>query len=243
MGFNSNYQRDEHAHWLDGIDLRADAPYDHANDHLYDTGRYISPDDSSDNSHDNRHDSLHGSTQGNHHDSSYDSHHDSSYDSRQGYYHDDSYGSRRDSHDNYRRYDGDSAQARYEYSMSDSDDDNDNNKRQHNRQQTNRDSEHLSYNPYTTDSVYVDKPKSHIVWAVLCTALCCIPFGIVSIVYASKVESLWNIGAFKEAHEAARKAKVWALWGMVIGIGYILITFISTAIYFISLPVDYGHVG
>ncbi len=114
--------------------------------------------------------------------------------------------------------------------------------RQYSRQQTNRDSERPPYTPYTTDSAYADKPKTHLVWAVLCTLLCCIPFGIVSIVYASKVESLWNIGAFKEAHDAARKARLWALWGFVIGIGYILLTFISAAIYFISLPVDYGYV-
>ena len=29
------------------------------------------------------------------------------------------------------------------------------------------------------------KPDNNLVWAILCTLLCCLPFGIVSIVYAS----------------------------------------------------------
>jgi len=67
------------------------------------------------------------------------------------------------------------------------------------------------------ESVPTSKPDSNLVWAILCTVLCCMPLGIVSIVYSSKVDSLWSIGAFKEAYDAAATAKKWAIWGAIIG--------------------------
>ena len=62
------------------------------------------------------------------------------------------------------------------------------------------------------------KPDSNLVWAILCTVLCCMPFGIVSIVYAAKVDSLWYAGRQQEALDAANSAKKWALWGAIISI-------------------------
>ena len=38
------------------------------------------------------------------------------------------------------------------------------------------------------------------------------PLGIVSIVYASKVESFWSIGQKEAAYDASNKAKKWAIW-------------------------------
>ncbi len=61
------------------------------------------------------------------------------------------------------------------------------------------------------------KPDSNLVWAILCTVLCCMPLGIVSIVYATKVDSLWTVGSYHEAYDASSKAKKWALWGAIGG--------------------------
>ncbi len=55
------------------------------------------------------------------------------------------------------------------------------------------------------------KPDNCLVWAILTTVLCCLPFGIVSIVYASKVDSEWALGHYDEAEDAARKARTWAI--------------------------------
>ncbi|MCM1300360.1 MAG: CD225/dispanin family protein [Alistipes senegalensis] len=55
------------------------------------------------------------------------------------------------------------------------------------------------------------KPENCLVWAILSTVLCCLPFGIVSIVYASKVDSEWMVGHFDEAEDAAKKARTWAI--------------------------------
>ena len=47
-------------------------------------------------------------------------------------------------------------------------------------------------------------PDSGMVWAVLTTLFCCLPFGIVAIVYASKVNNLWMMGYYDGARAAAR---------------------------------------
>ena len=38
------------------------------------------------------------------------------------------------------------------------------------------------------------KPNNHLAWAILSTIFCCLPLGIVSIVYSSKVDGLYNAG-------------------------------------------------
>ena len=61
--------------------------------------------------------------------------------------------------------------------------------------------------------------QSPMVWSILSTICCCLPFGIVSIVYASKVNSLLSVGNFQAAKEAADKAKMWA-W-IAFGLGLV----------------------
>jgi hypothetical protein len=62
------------------------------------------------------------------------------------------------------------------------------------------------------------QPDSNLVWGILVTVLCCLPFGIVSIVYASKVSGLWVQGRYDEAQKASADAKKWAIWGAVAGV-------------------------
>lgn len=62
------------------------------------------------------------------------------------------------------------------------------------------------------------EPDNYLVWAVLCTVLCCLPFGIVSIVYSTKVSGLWAQGRFAEAQAASENAKKWAIIGAVVGV-------------------------
>ncbi|OBG76182.1 MULTISPECIES: CD225/dispanin family protein [unclassified Mycobacterium] len=61
------------------------------------------------------------------------------------------------------------------------------------------------------------EPDNYLVWAILCTVLCCLPFGIVSIVYSNKVSGLWAQGRYPEAQEAANNAKKWAIIGAIVG--------------------------
>ena len=61
------------------------------------------------------------------------------------------------------------------------------------------------------------EPDNHLVWAILCTVLCCLPLGIVSIVYSTKVSGLWAQGRYAEAQSAADSAKKWAIIGAIVG--------------------------
>ncbi len=55
------------------------------------------------------------------------------------------------------------------------------------------------------------RPDNYLVWAILSTVLCCIPFGIVAIVKSTKVDTLWNDGRYDEAVQSAQDAKKWAI--------------------------------
>ncbi len=55
------------------------------------------------------------------------------------------------------------------------------------------------------------KPDNFLIWSILSTVLCCLPTGIVAIVYANKVDSLWHAGNHLEAEEAAKNARLWTL--------------------------------
>lgn len=54
-------------------------------------------------------------------------------------------------------------------------------------------------------------PPTNLVWAILSTIICCQPFGIVAIVYASKVTSLYNRREYLKAKKASDKAMYWSL--------------------------------
>ncbi len=58
-------------------------------------------------------------------------------------------------------------------------------------------------------------PESYLIWGIVTTVCCCLPFGIVSIIYASKVEDYWRQGLQDMAYEAAAKAKKFAIIGAV----------------------------
>lgn len=52
---------------------------------------------------------------------------------------------------------------------------------------------------------------NHLVWAILTTLFCCLPMGIVSIVYAAQVDGKRAAGDIAGALESSRKAKFWAI--------------------------------
>lgn len=62
------------------------------------------------------------------------------------------------------------------------------------------------------------RPSTHLAIAILVTILCCLPLGVVSIVYAAQVDSNWNAGRYDVAEDYSNKAKNWAFWGLGIGV-------------------------
>ena len=59
-----------------------------------------------------------------------------------------------------------------------------------------------------------EKPSTYLVLSIIVTILCCLPFGIIGIIYASKVDSCWNRGNVEEAWKNSRLARNWSLWGL-----------------------------
>jgi predicted secreted protein len=69
-------------------------------------------------------------------------------------------------------------------------------------------------------------PPNNLVWAILCTLFCCLPLGVVSIVYAAQVNGKWQAGDAAGAQESSRKARQFAMWGAIIGLVVIVLYFI-----------------
>ena len=67
---------------------------------------------------------------------------------------------------------------------------------------------------------------TYLIFAIISTLLCCLPLGIVAIVYASKINSLQRNGDYAGAQNAAKKAKMFTIIGtvaaLVVSIFYII---------------------
>lgn len=79
---------------------------------------------------------------------------------------------------------------------------------------------------YNPQQPVPEKPDSWLAWSILCTIMCCLPLGVVGIVYAAQVDSLWNQGKFAEAMKSAKKAKTFTLIGVISAAVFLLIYFL-----------------
>ena len=84
-----------------------------------------------------------------------------------------------------------------------------------------------SYAPQATQP----SVPNYLVQAILTTVFCCLPFGIVSIVYAARVNGKVAAGDRAGALESSGKARMWA-WiafgaGLVVGVGYLLLVIVG----------------
>ena len=73
--------------------------------------------------------------------------------------------------------------------------------------------------------------KSYLAQSIIVTLCCCIPFGIVAIVYAARVSGLVAVGDIAGAQAASRKANMWS-WiafgcGLVVGLLQIAVQVLS----------------
>lgn len=58
-------------------------------------------------------------------------------------------------------------------------------------------------------------PPTNLVWAILSTILCCLPIGIVAIVYASKVTGHFYRNEYLKAKKASDRAMYWSLASLI----------------------------
>ena len=63
--------------------------------------------------------------------------------------------------------------------------------------------------------------------AILVTVLCCMPFGLVSVIFATKANNALNTGNYQQAQIDSERAKIWFFVALVLG-------FISTVLYVLA---------
>lgn len=75
---------------------------------------------------------------------------------------------------------------------------------------------------------------NYLVQSILVTLFCCLPLGIVAIVFAAQVNSKLAVGDIYGAQEASDKAKMWCWWsfglglaGVVIYIAFVMLTVLT----------------
>jgi Interferon-induced transmembrane protein len=71
--------------------------------------------------------------------------------------------------------------------------------------------------------------QTYLVPAILVTLFCFLPTGIAAIVFASQVNSKRSIGDYAGAMEASKKARLWTIVSVVVGVAFILIVIIASA--------------
>lgn len=69
-------------------------------------------------------------------------------------------------------------------------------------------------------------PKTWLVESILVTVMCCMPFGVVGIINATKVESKFYAKDYAGAQKASDDAGKWVKWGAGLGFGVLLLYFL-----------------
>lgn len=68
--------------------------------------------------------------------------------------------------------------------------------------------------------MHSNKPQNFLWLGIVSTLLCCLPAGVVSIIYATKVDNLWNMGDYQGAINASNNAKTWGF--VSVGLGFVM---------------------
>lgn len=67
------------------------------------------------------------------------------------------------------------------------------------------------------------RPANYLAISIISTILCCLPAGIVSIVYAAKVNSLYDDEHYDQAETASKNAKTWTIVSVSVAlVGWII---------------------
>lgn len=72
----------------------------------------------------------------------------------------------------------------------------------------------------------VSKPDNYLIWAVLATSLCCLPFGLLAARASARVDVLWLEGDVDGAVAASRAAGFWSCAAMVVGFSALIVLWV-----------------
>lgn len=70
------------------------------------------------------------------------------------------------------------------------------------------------------------KPDNYLVWAILVTICCCLPLGIVAIVYSCQVNNAYSLGNYDLALKKSQDTKKWCMIAAIVGIVYWIVMLI-----------------
>lgn len=77
----------------------------------------------------------------------------------------------------------------------------------------------MQNNPdYRNNQNAAPMPQTYLVWAVIMTVLCCLPAGIVAIIFSSQVTSKYYAGDIEGARKASERAQIWIIVSFVLGV-------------------------
>ena len=86
-----------------------------------------------------------------------------------------------------------------------------------------------------TTNKFPQPPKSWLTESILVTLMCCLPFGIVGIISAAKVESRFYAGDLEGANRHAAEAKKWTMIGLWTGVGLIVAYILVYVAFFVIM--------
>lgn len=78
--------------------------------------------------------------------------------------------------------------------------------------------EQLTQEQNAQEQVPMLKPDNHMALAIFTTVCCCLPLGIVAIVKANSVNSLYMMKQYQAALMASNEAKKWSIIGIVLSL-------------------------
>jgi hypothetical protein len=81
----------------------------------------------------------------------------------------------------------------------------------------------------------------YLVFSILITLFCCLPLGIVGIVFASKANSLKARGDYAAALAASNTAKTWCWIGFGVGLALLVVSVIFAILMFVGMIATSGH--
>jgi hypothetical protein len=85
---------------------------------------------------------------------------------------------------------------------------------------------HMQASNTATKPMYSSQPKNYLVESILVTLFCCLPLGVIGIINASKVESLFKAGDVDGAVKYSEEAKKWSTIGFCVGVAFLVLYFL-----------------
>lgn len=92
----------------------------------------------------------------------------------------------------------------------------------------------VNVNVHTYPAQLQYPPRSYLAFAVLVTIFCFWPTGIVALVNALRVNSLWKTQEHDKARKASRRARNWGLVSLAIGIVVLVVVVFWASITYLA---------